>query len=252
MTKMPTLFISHGSPTIAIEEASLGRHFLSGLSTKLEKPKAILVISAHWETSAPMVSGSENPETIHDFYGFASALYQLNYPAPGSPALAARIAKMVSGKVDDARGLDHGAWSPLYLIYPDANIPVLQLSLQPRQSAQYHYDIGKLLAPLRDEGVLIIASGSTTHNLGLVRWNDSNVDTWAKDFELWFEKSIAENDFNGLLKAQTTAPNFKKAHPTPEHWLPIYVAIGAAHENASLLHKGFEHGDLSMAAARFD
>ena len=249
---MPSLFVSHGSPTVMIEPESAGRAFLSSLSEFFPKPRAIVVVSAHWETDKPVVTGSPQPETIHDFYGFPDELYQKRYPALGDPILAHQVAQLVGGEVDDARGLDHGAWSPLSLIYPKADIPVVQLSLQPMKDAQYHYDIGKRLSVLREEGVLIMASGSITHNLRELKWYQNTPDAWAQEFEDWFVTAIHDNDHDTLLNAAQLAPHYERSHPRDEHWLPVYVALGAARQRATLLHRGFEHKNLSMAAVRFD
>ncbi|WP_417822088.1 DODA-type extradiol aromatic ring-opening family dioxygenase [Terasakiella sp.] len=249
---MPSLFVSHGSPTVMIEPESAGRAFLSSLNEVFPKPRAIVVISAHWETDKPIVTGSPQPETIHDFYGFPDELYQKRYPASGDPILAHQVAQLVGGEVDDARGLDHGAWSPLSLIYPKADIPVVQLSLQPMKGAQYHYDIGKRLSVLRKDGVLIMASGSVTHNLRELKWYQNTPDVWALEFENWFVNAIQDNDHDTLLNAPQLAPHYERSHPRDEHWLPVYVALGAARQRATLLHRGFEHQNLSMAAVRFD
>ncbi len=249
---MPSLFVSHGSPTVMIEPESAGRAFLSGLSEILPKPCAIVVVSAHWETDKPIVTGSPQPETIHDFYGFPDELYQKRYPASGDPVLAHQVAQLVGAKVDESRGLDHGAWSPLSLIYPEADIPVVQLSLQPLEDVQYHYDIGKRLSVLRNDGVLIMASGSVTHNLRELKWYENTPDAWAREFENWFVNAIQDNDHEALLNALQLAPHYERVHPRDEHWLPVYVALGAARQCATLLHRGFEHKNLSMAAVRFD
>lgn len=249
---MPTIFISHGSPTVAIEENSLGRIFLSNLAQKLPQPKSILVISAHWDTKRPTLTSSPKPETIHDFFGFPDELFKMTYPAPGDLDLVERIASLMDVDLSPNRGLDHGAWVPLSLLYPKADIPVVQLSLQSGQNAQYHYDIGSVLRPLRKEGVLILASGSVTHNLRALSRNETTPDAWAQDYEDWFINAINNNDHNDLLNAKTQALHYHQAHPSPEHWLPLYVALGATQENATLLHKGFEHKNLSMAAAHFN
>jgi len=249
---MPSLFISHGSPTVMIEEDSPGREFLAGLGAALPKPKAILVISAHWETDKPKVTATLTPEIIYDFYGFPDEMYLMTYPAAGSPELAKRVADLVGAELDENRGLDHGVWSPLKLMYPDADIPVVQLSLQSNERSSYHYEIGRKLAPLRKEGVLIIASGAATHNLKDLQWYGTQADDWAVEFEDWFVDMIESNHHDGLLKVYEKAPHFDQAHPKDEHWLPIYVAMGAAQESANLLHRGFEHKNLSMASVRFD
>lgn len=252
MNIMPTLFISHGSPTIVIEKSSPARAFLSSLAESLPKPKAILIISAHWETQTPQVTASARPETIHDFYGFPEELFRMTYPADGDPNLARHVGGLIQATPDDTRGLDHGAWSPLSLIYPEANIPTVQLSLQTNREPSYHYDIGLKLQSLRKEGVLIIGSGATTHNLREIERNKTIPDPWAKTFQNWFIQAIENNDHDALLNAKNKAPDFRRAHPTDEHWLPLYIAMGAAQNSATLIHKGFEHKNLSMASVRFD
>jgi len=249
---MPSLFISHGSPTVMIEEDSPGRAFLARLGAQVPKPKAIVLVSAHWETQTPQVTGNLAPETIHDFYGFPPALYEKRYRVAGDPALARRVADLVDGRVEETRGLDHGAWSPLLLAYPQADIAVVQLSVQSDQGPDYHYDIGKRLARLREEDILIIGSGAVTHNLATLKWYRNQPDAWAQAFEDWFVAALADNDHDSLLAAPSQAPYFKQAHPGSEHWLPLYVALGAAGDKATLLHRGFEHKNLSMASVRFD
>ncbi|MDV7337964.1 class III extradiol ring-cleavage dioxygenase [Terasakiella sp. A23] len=248
---MPSLFISHGSPTVLIEEDSAGRAFLSGLAEDLPRPKAILVISAHWETRSLTVTGAEEHKTIHDFYGFPEALFQMHYPARGSSELTTRLQGLLDAHIDPVRGLDHGAWSPLKLIYPNADIPVVQLGLQSGESPAYLYQLGEQLKELRNEGVLIIGSGAVTHNLGEIRWNSTQPDDWAQAYEDWFVEKLESGDKDALLNAHAEAPHFTRAHPRDEHWLPLYVAMGAG-DTATLLHRGFEHGNLSMAAVRFD
>ncbi|MTI08321.1 dioxygenase [Rhodospirillaceae bacterium RKSG073] len=249
---MPVIFLSHGAPSMAIEQDSLGRAFLAGLADQLPKPKAILIASPHWETSDLRLTASSSPETIHDFYGFPPALYQMLYPAKTDQGVVEEIVSLTGAVRDPNRGYDHGAWSPLYLLYPDADIPVIQLSLQSHESPEYLYALGDKLSELRDEGVLIIGSGSVTHNLRDIEWRNPSPSQWAVDFEDWFVSAIEENDHETLLAAREIAPNFNYAHPTDEHWLPLYVAMGAAKEKATLLHRGFEHKNISMAAVRFD
>lgn len=248
---LPSLFVSHGSPTVLIEEDSPGRAFLSQLGHQIEKPKSILIVSAHWETESPMVTAGGPLDTIHDFYGFADELYEMSYRAQGDGDLSKKVQTQLGARVDERRGLDHGAWSALKLMYPDADIPVVQLSLQSHLPAQYHYDIGKKLSGLRKEGVLIIGSGAATHNLRALKWFDKSPDAWAIAYEDWLAKVVAEQDHAGLLDARQRAPHYSMAHPVDEHWLPIYVAMGAGGD-MRLLHRGFEHRNLSMAAVAFD
>ena len=249
---MPSLFISHGSPTVLIEENSAGRAFLSNLGDNLSKPKAILVISAHWETDTPILTTAKKPDIIYDFYGFPDELYQKTYPVDGSPELASQVIERLNAETAKTRGLDHGAWTPLSLMYPNADIPVVQLSLQSQMPPTYHYDIGKKLSPLRNEDILIVASGAVTHNLRELEWYQTTPDPWAQDMEDWFVKAVQNNNHNALLNAENKAPHFTRAHPHPEHWLPLYIAMGAAQNKGTILHRGFEHKNLSMASVRFD
>lgn len=249
---MPSLFISHGSPTTIIEQDSAARRFMMELGKKLPKPEAIVIASAHWETRKPVVNAPQVNDTIHDFYGFPEQLFQMRYPAPGAPALAQKISKLVGGTVDEKRGLDHGAWTPLHMIFPDAVIPVVQLSIQTMQGSLHHYEIGESLTELRKEGVMIIGSGSLTHNLGDIQFFRKKPDKWAVDFENWFVDQIKDNNHSELLQAEIRAPRFSHAHPREEHWIPLYVPMGAAKKKATVLHRGFEHKNLSMAAVRFD
>lgn len=260
MTRLPALFVSHGAPTLALEPGST-RGFLAQLGSGFERPKAILSISAHWETAAPAISCVVRPETIHDFYGFPEALYAMHYPAPGAPELAIRAAKMLedsgftaSGNED--RGLDHGAWVPLMLMYPEADIPVTQLSVQSRLGPEHHWRVGEALKPLRDEGVLIIASGSVTHNLrefGSHRY-DSPPPSWVSEFNDWLHDRVLSMDRAALLQYRTLAPHAVRNHPTEEHLLPLFAAAGAAATGgrAQRLHAAYTYGVIGMDAYRFD
>ena len=234
MTRLPALFVSHGAPTLALEPGPT-RGFLAQLGSGFQRPKAILSISAHWETAAPAISRAVRPETIHDFYGFPEALYAMRYPAPGAPELAVRAAKMladcgITASGNEERGLDHGAWVPLMLMYPEADIPVTQLSVQSRLGPAHHWRIGEALKPLRDEGVLIIASGSVTHNLrefGRHRY-DSPPPSWVSEFNDWLHDRVLSMDRAVLLQYRTLAPHAVRNHPTEEHLLPLFAAAGAA------------------------
>ncbi|MDE3016774.1 MAG: dioxygenase [Pseudomonadota bacterium] len=234
---MPTLFISHGSPMLALEEEPTTR-FLRSLSAQLPRPKAIVIASAHWETGDPMITGSANPETIHDFSSFPKELYQLRYPVPGDPALAEHIQLLLTkagfkAGIDPTRGLDHGAWNPLLLMYPAANIPVIELSVQPERDAQWHYQIGQALSPLREEEVLVIGTGNLTHNLReAFRGHHVQTPSWVSVFARWVADKVEKNDTESLLNWKHLAPHARENHPTPEHFLPLFVALGAA-ENVS-------------------
>ena len=202
---LPSLFLSHGAPTLPLTDTP-ARTFLQQLGHTLERPKAILVISAHWETAVPTVNAVDSNETIHDFGGFPRALYDLRYPAPGSPTFAARVAEQLRAggfdcNIDRRRGLDHGAWVPLLLMYPQADIPVLQLSVQPHLGPEHHLRVGRALAPLRDEGVLIIGSGSFTHDLSEFRGHGPNdpAPDWVNSFADWFDAALTKGRTDDLL-----------------------------------------------------
>ena len=245
---LPTVFLSHGAPTLVFEDIS-ARQFIADLGTSLPRPKAILCVSAHWETAQPSVSGSSSPKTIHDFYGFPDALYRLKYPAPGAPAVAKRVAELVEGvEIDPDQGLDHGAWNPLMLAYPDANIPVAQLSIQVPAGTARHLDLGRKLAPLREEGVLILASGGAVHNLRQFHIDNTKPADWAIAFDEWLADRIQAGDIDALIDYRRQRPEAKLAHPRDEHFLPMFVALGAAEGKGRILHRSFAHGSLSMAA----
>jgi 4,5-DOPA dioxygenase extradiol len=253
VTVTPALFISHGAPTLVFEDIP-ARHFIAGLGARLARPKAILCISAHWETETPMVSGATAPETIHDFYGFPDALYRLGYPAPGAPALAERVAALLKDAgfqagIDPGRGLDHGAWNPLLLIYPKADLPVAQLSIQPQRDPAHHLAVGRALQPLRDEGVLILASGGAVHNLRQFAVDRERPAVWAASFDEWLADRIAAGDADALVNYRETRPDGRLAHPRDEHFLPLFVALGAGGAGpGQALHRSFAHGSLSMAS----
>lgn len=259
MTPLPAVFVSHGSPMLAIEDQP-ARRFLAGLGGALPRPRAILAVSAHWLTAAPAVSAATQPETIHDFGGFPEALYRIQYPAPGAPELAARVAALLQAArldcaQDPVRGLDHGAWVPLMLMYPQADIPVAQLAIQPRLDPAWHASLGAALKPLRDEGVLILGTGSMTHNLREVfnHAPDAPPVGWAADFAAWFATSTAADDRTALLDYRARAPSAVRSHPTDEHLLPFYVALGAATPGVAgtRVHQSFQHGTLAMDAYTF-
>lgn len=256
----PSLFISHGSPMLALRR-SRAREFLTGLGAQLSRPKAIVVASGHWETERPEVSGVMVNDTIHDFYGFPPALYAIRYPAPGSPELAERIAGMLReaglpATVDHERGLDHGAWVPLWLMYPDHDIPVLQLALQNWLGAPHHFELGRAIAALREQDVLVIGSGTFTHNLGRPRAPDQDAEA-APDvvaFSDWMHTALIEWRIDDLLDYRRKAPFAAVQHPTEDHLLPLFVALGAAGESAKAarLHASTTWGTLRMDAYRFD
>jgi 4,5-DOPA dioxygenase extradiol len=253
------LFLSHGSPMHAIEPGGAGKAW-AALGKSLPKPRAVLIASAHWETSVPMLTGNPRPQTIHDFGGFPAELYKISYAAPGAPDLATRTvgllkAAEITAGVDGCRGLDHGAWVPLRWMYPNADIPVVQLSLQPALGTAHHLRLGAALAPLADEGVLIIGSGHTTHNLRDWMTNPRRAEPlrYAQGFADWVDAQLEAHDSGQLVAYRERAPEAARAHPTEEHFLPLFVAWGAAGTEAPVTRvvDGFEAGALSMASYRF-
>ncbi|MBY9068312.1 dioxygenase [Hyphomonas sp. WL0036] len=254
----PPIFVSHGSPTLIFDDVP-ARDFLLQLGQTLPRPKAILVASAHWETPASRVTASPAPQTIHDFGGFAPIMYQQQYPAPGDPALAARVKALldkagIPAELDHARGLDHGAWVPLKLSWPGADIPVLQLSLQTHLGPAYHLKLGEALRPLTEEGVLILGSGSLTHDLRSVSWRGPNAEPdWVKSFGDWVNQALIEGRTDDLVNYRKLAPNAARNHPTEEHFLPLFVALGAAgpQPRMELLHTSVTFSVLRMDAFEF-
>ena len=253
---LPTLFLSHGSPMHAIEPGAV-RGVWESLGRALPRPQAILIASAHWETNIPAVTGAAKPETIHDFYGFPKPLYEIQYPAPGAPDVAARAVKLLKDKnlkavLDPVRGLDHGAWSPLLYMYPKADVPVAQVAVQTEMGTRHHIEVGRALAPLPEEGVLILGSGHLTHNLR-ERSNGAPAP-YVREFQAWVKQRIDDHDLDGLADYRSLTPLGARAHPTDEHFLPLYVALGAAGADyrAERLYDGIEMGALAMDAYRFD
>lgn len=250
---LPSLFISHGAPTLLTDRGPT-RDFLAALGTNMERPQAIVCISAHWTAPTPMVASTPQPELIYDFGGFPDELYRMTYPAPGDPALAEQIAILLRNQgigvgQDAARGLDHGAWVPLKLMYPHAEIPVVQLSVQPHLSPAHHLAMGAALRPLREQGVLILASGSATHNLRdfFGRALDSPPQDYASEFDNWLGEAVSAGDRETLLDYVKKGPHALINHPTPEHFLPLFVAMGAG-DKGRVLHRAFTYGVISMAA----
>lgn len=265
MRRLPSLFVSHGSPMTALEP-SPARNFLAGLASLLPRPRAILVVSAHhdaaYQRGRATVTASPAPSTIHDFGGFPDELFAMRYPAPGDPELAARIVDLLAGHgltvaADPERGLDHGAWVPLSLIYPDADIPVVQLSIASNASPEWHYALGQALAPLRGEDVLIIGSGSITHNLRALFSARMPIDApapaWITDFTDWVAERMAAGAVNDVLHSVERAPHGAANHPTPDHILPLFAAMGAggAPFQAERLHASSTYGLLAMDAYAF-
>jgi 4,5-DOPA dioxygenase extradiol len=250
---MPILFIGHGSPMNAIEETEFSLRW-KALGTELPRPNAILCISAHWETRGTFVTAMEKPETIHDFGGFPEELFAVQYPAPGSPVLAKQtkdIIKKAIVELDTTWGLDHGCWSVVRRIYPAADIPVLQLSLDHFQSPQWHYDLAKDLAPLRNKSVLIIGSGNMVHNLGRVNWQypDSAYD-WAQEANDVFKRHIIDGNHRDLINYASLGKAALLSVPTPEHFLPMLYILGLKQksENIEFFNDKTVMGSLSMTS----
>jgi 4,5-DOPA dioxygenase extradiol len=228
------------------------------LARRLPRPKAILIASAHWETNLPMLTGSEKPETIHDFYNFPEPLYQLRYPAPGAPEVARRAQALlkdagITAAIDGCRGLDHGAWSPLLYMYPDADIPVVQISVQPELGPRHHVVLGNSVRSLANEGVLIIGSGHMTHNLRDWSRGQGAPAPYAKEFQAWVFDKLNKKDVDALVDYRSASPHGVRAHPTDEHFLPLFFALGAAAERAKpeRVYDAIDAGVLAMDAYVF-
>ncbi|MES2482078.1 MAG: class III extradiol ring-cleavage dioxygenase [Pseudomonadota bacterium] len=257
MTHTPSLFISHGAPTFAIEPGRAGAQ-LAALGNQLERPSAIVVVSPHWSTRGVKVTGAARPRTIHDFGGFDRKLYDISYPASGDAALAQRIASLLSdagwpASVDPERGLDHGAWVPLLHLYPQADVPVLQVSMPADLDAARALQLGRALAPLAAEGVLIVGSGSLTHNLYEFRAGGGAEAAYAREFTQWIRAAVRAGDTGRIVNALEVAPHAQRAHPTTEHYLPLVIALGAADRMlpATVLDGGIVHGVLAMESYVF-
>jgi len=249
-TSMPSLFISHGAPSIAIEQDDFTRAVASFGKT-LSGARAIVVVSAHWQARSVRVNAVAHPETIYDFGGFSEELYKIRYEAPGDPALAREIATLLGGALlEETRGWDHGLWVPMRILLPDANIPIVEIA-QPNPTTPLELlRIGQALAPLRDQGVVIAGSGGIVHNLRAIHLADKNaaVDDWATQFDDWFATHLAARDFETLTGYRDLAPHTTLAVPTPEHFEPLFVTLGASRATDTLttIYEGFHYGNLSM------
>jgi 4,5-DOPA dioxygenase extradiol len=251
-TKAPVLFISHGAPTFAIEPGLLGS-MLQALGKQLPALKAVLVVSPHWQTRDVRVMSTPRPETVHDFGGFPSSLYALQYPATGQPELANEAARLLRAadlttELDEGRGLDHGAWVPLMHLLPEAKLPVFQVSMPVNLTTRQAVTMGQALAPLRDQGVLIVASGSMTHNLYDYRQSGAQPASYAREFTTWVQTAVLAKGINQLVDYRAEAPHAQRAHPSEEHFLPLLIAMGAstAADQVSVLAGGISNGALSM------
>lgn len=257
MQAQPTLFVSHGAPTFAVEPGLAGPQ-LKALGERLPSPRAVLIVSPHWMTRGLSITASARPQTIHDFGGFPAELYALQYPAAGDPALAERIAALLRNAgyhadLDTERGLDHGAWVPMMHMFPEHHVPVLQLSLPMHISPEQTWALGQALAPLSQQGVLIVGSGSLTHNLYEFRQHGAD-EPYVKAFADWARQSVQTHDQDALVGYLEHAPQARRAHPTAEHYLPLLIAAGAAAPDAQVdvLDGGITHGVLSMDSYVFN
>ena len=257
MTRLPVLFVSHGSPMFAVEPGQAGPE-LDRLGRTLPRPRAVLVLSPHWMTPGVRVTTSSAPETIHDFGGFPPELYRIQYPAPGAPDVAQRALELLQAAgwqaaADPQRGLDHGAWVPVRHLFPRADVPVVQVSMPRALDAAGAVQLGRALAPLADEGVLIVGSGSITHNLFEVFRAPGADGAYAEQFVAWARKAVTGHDEHALVDYLRSAPNAQRAHPTAEHYLPLPFAFGAASPDAPVrvIDGGMTHGVLAMDAYVF-
>ncbi len=254
----PVLFVSHGAPTLAIADVP-ARRFLADYGARMPRPAAIAVVSAHWETPRPRIGSATEPSTIYDFGGFPEELYRLRHDAPGAPdwaaeATAALTAGGLPAEMDERRGRDHGAWVPLMLLDPAARIPAFQVSVQPHLGPAHMERVGHLLAPLRRKGVMILASGSITHNLRALHWNaaDGEEDESARAFADWIDDAVARDDRAALRDYRRRAPDAAFHHPTEEHLLPLFAALGAAEAGKGRrVHASATFGNLAMDAYEF-
>ena len=252
--KMPVLFVGHGSPMNAIEHNAF-TETLSGLSARLPRPKAVCVVSAHWVSPGAQVMASAHPKTIHDFYGFPRELYEVEYPAPGAPSEAERLASNPEIARDETWGLDHGAWSVLRHLYPKADVPAFQLSLDERRSFKEHLELGREIETLRERGVLILGSGNIVHNLGRIDWNHpSGAYDWAVEFDAKVKDAVEAHDAARWLEPQKWGEALlETAHPTVEHYLPLLYCMGSTDERdaVSYPYEGFDFGSISMRMILF-
>ena len=255
--KMPVLFLGHGSPMNAIEENEFVTGFRN-VSKQIQKPNAILCVSAHWETRGTFVTAMQNPPTIHDFGGFPKELFEVQYPAPGSPELAKEtknIVKKTEVGLDDKWGLDHGAWSVIKHLYPNADVPVIQMSIDHFQTPQYHYELAQELSSLRKKGVLIVGSGNMVHNLRMVAWDKLDAEfsyDWAAEASDKMKKFILSNDHKQLINFRSQGQSFNLAIPTPEHYMPLLYALALKEENetVSLFNDKAVAGSLTMTSVK--
>ena len=252
---MPSLFISHGAPSIAIEQDGFIRA-VTAFGKSLRGARAIAVVSAHWQARGVRVNAVARPETIYDFGGFSPELYKIRFEAPGDPALAREISALLgNAPLEETRGWDHGLWVPLRILLPDANVPIVEIAQPSPTTPAELLRIGQALATLRDRGVVIAGSGGIVHNLRAIHLGDKSapIDDWAKQFDGWFATHLAARDFDTLSRYRDLAPNANLAVPTPEHFEPLFVTLGASRDTDKLttIYEGFHYGNLSMRTFAF-
>lgn len=255
---MPSYFFAHGAPSIVLEDNEYTQ-LLKNFKDHSPKPKAIVLFSAHWEESVQSVSAAETYETIYDFGGFQDELYQMTYPAQSDRFLSEQIQKLfeqqgIQNVRNEERGLDHGAWAVLKLLYPDADIPVVALSVNRNLPNEQQYQIGKALAELREQDVLIIGSGGTVHNLRKLNWRSNGTDEWAAQFDSWLQNKLEAWDTESLFQYRELAPFAQESVPTSEHFIPLLLAMGTGDSNrqAKLLHRSYQYGNLSLSGWQFN
>lgn len=257
-TMMPVLFIGHGSPMNGIQDNEFSARWRK-MAQSIPTPKAVLVVSAHWLTRGTRITAMDFPQTIHDFGGFPQELFQVRYPAPGSPKIAKEtidLVKSIKIEEDHDWGLDHGTWTVVRHMYPEADIPVLQLSIDQSKSARYHFELAKELSELRKKGVLIIGSGNMVHNLGMIAWDKMEEPgfgyDWALEMNERFKKHISEGDFNPLINFETMGPEAKLAIPTPEHYIPLLYSLSLRKENepVTFFNDKAVAGSLTMTSVK--
>lgn len=251
----PALFLSHGAPTLPFDDCP-ARDFLRALGAKLTRPRAILAVSAHWDSPTPQLNAPLKLSTIHDFYGFPRELYGLRYEPPSAPGLAGQTSDILrkagfSAGIDESRGLDHGAWVPLMLMFPGADIPVTQLAIQSNENAAWHIALGRTLAALRADNVLILASGGFVHNLRELSAPGTPEPDWVRSYASWMKTHLEMHDDVSLADYRRIAPSAARAHPSEDHILPLFVAYGAGGEKAEQLHESVTYGTLRMDAYAF-
>lgn len=254
-SKQPSLFLPHGAPDLVISGHAAAQ-FLADYSKRLSPPEGIVIVSAHWQNPGLSLTGPGPLATIHDFGGFPAELYEIHYPAFASEGLVGAVKDRLQAvdlevSVDPSRGLDHGAWVPLSLLYPSADIPVVQLSLGSSRHGADHIAVGRALAPLRDQNVMIIGSGGSVHNLRALAPEGSPAPVWATAFDGWLETVLMENDLDRLARFQSDAPYADLAHPSTEHFLPLLVSAGAGGGSVEKIHGGYSYGSIGMSAWAF-